>query len=803
MSLFQEVRLALRSTLREKAFTTVVVTTLALSIGATTTVFSVVYQVLWRPLPYPEASQLVRLFQTTTPGAGAGPHKDRIRITLPVWNAWRAEARSFSRIEGFRAESSSLSGTDSDERLKVGRASAGLFPMLGVQPVLGRLWEADLEVPGRDRELVLSHPIWQHLYGGDPSVLGRSVLLNDQVHTIVGVLPDSFLFEPEIDVWKPLALDPKTEQSSALRVVGRLQPHVSPEQARAELVQLALSAEGVPGEKLTGASMEPLHQFWVEQSSSQLEILTGVAGLLLLLGCANLTNLLLARGSARAHEMAVRIALGASRAQLIRLLLIENLVRALLGGAAGLLVALWGRGLMDTFIPSQFVSGPGLEPFVLVTAGLISIATAVLVGLLPALHATRGDGQAALAPVARGSRSASVGVARSVLVVVQLALALVPLVGTGLMLRTVWKLQDVPLGFEPEGVTVGEVFVPVDQYANEEAAVTVARDLLARIEALPGVTAAGFTVNLPFSGEIWRQATNFRVLGDAASSETTAQAGYVPATDGYFKALGIPLKEGRLPSALDTMHSPRVVVVTEAFVRRYLPSRSALGTRIQLNVDGDVEEPREIVGVVGDVPMERLSVAPAGDIYVPLGQDMRRTLGLAVKSQLPTGQLMPLLHQQLRAADSRLRLVRVRPIANIVEDSYARMRVVGELLGAFALLALVLAAVGLYGILAFWVAQQTRELGIRLALGATPSGLLRRVIGQGLRLTGFGLVAGLVGAGLLARALSAMLYGVSTYDPLIFVCAPAMMLLIALAASWLPATAAMRVPPNEALKRDT
>jgi hypothetical protein len=292
-------------------------------------------------------------------------------------------------------------------------------------------------------------------------------------------------------------------------------------------------------------------------------------------------------------------------------------------------------------------------------------------------------------------------------------------------------------------------------------------------------------------------------MGDAAPSETTALAGYVPATDGYFKALGIPLKEGRLPSPLDTLHTPRVVVVTEAFVRRYLPGRSALGTRLQLHTDGNVEEPREIVGVVGDVPMERLSTAPAGDIYVPLGQDMHRTLGLAVKSQLPASQLMPLLHQQLRMADSRLRLVKVRPLSDIVEDSYARMRVVGGLLGAFALLALVLAAVGLHGILALWVAQQTRELGIRIALGATPAGLLRRVIGQGLRLTGFGLVAGLVGAALLARALSAMLYGVSTYDPLIFVCAPAVLMLIALAASWLPASAAMRVPPNEALKRDT
>ncbi len=801
-TLLQEVRLALRSMVREKAFTAVVVATLALAIGATTAVFSVVYQVLWRPLPYPEASQLVRLFQTTTPGAGAGPLRDRTRVSLPVWTAWREGARSLSQVEAFRGESTTLREAHSDERLKVARASAGLLPMLGVQPIRGRLWGAELEVPGRDREVVLSHSLWQRLYGGDSGVVGRSLLLDDQVHTIVGVLPGGFQFEPEIELWKPLAAGSNAELGTTLRVVGRLRPEFTTDQARAELAQLAVNAERVPGEELTGVSLEPLHQLWVEQTSSQLEILTAVAALLLLLGCANLTNLLLARGSSRMHEMAVRIALGASRARLVRLLLIENLVRALLGGAVGVLIALWGRGLMSTLIPPQFVTGPGVEPFILVIASVLSVATAVLVGLLPALHATRGDGQAVLAPVARGARGASMGVARSVLVVVQLALAMVPLVGTGLMLRTVWKLQHVPLGFEPHGVTVGEVFFPQEEYASEAAASAVAQELVARIEALPGVSAVGLTGALPFSGEVWRQTTGFRVVGDTASTETTAQAGYVSATEGYFKALGIPLKEGRYPSALDTAHSPPVVVVSEAFVRRHLPGRSALGTRIQLSVSWGPQQPREIVGVVGDVPMERLTAAPLGDVYVPLSQDMPGTLRLAVKSQLPAGQLAPLLHQQLRAADTQLRMVKVRPIEEIVEDSYARMRVVSGLLGAFAVLALVLAAVGLYGILAFWVAQQTRELGIRLALGATPSGLLRMVVRQGLRLTSLGLLAGLASAALLARALSAMLYGISTYDPLIFVGAPAVLMLTALVASWLPATSATRVAPNEALKKE-
>lgn len=798
--LLQELRLALRSMFREKAFTAVVITTMALSIGATTSVFSIVYQVLWRPLPYPEATRLYRLFQTTTPGAGAGPLRDRARVTRPVWSAWREGARSFSRIEGFLGGRQVLSGTEADDRLTVGRASSGLLPMLGVQPVLGRLWGAGLEVPGRDSEAVLSFSLWQRLYGADPGVLGRSLVLDDRVHTIVGVLPASFQFEPEVEVWKPLALD-ATEKTSALRVFGRLQPGLTPEQGHAELTRLALDTEQVPGVVLTGVSLEPLHQLWVEQSRTQLQVVSAVAALLLLLGCANLANLLLARGSSRLHEMSVRLALGASRGQLVRLLLVESTVRALLGGALGLLVALWGRDLLSTLVPPQLVSGPGVEPFVLVTAAGVSLATAVLVGVLPALHVSRGTGS--LAPMARGTRVTSVGVTRSVLVVVQLSLAMVPLVGAGLMLRTLWKLQDVPLGFEPQGVTVAEVFLPLEKYDGEEAAVSVARELVASIEAIPGVSAVGLTGNLPFSGSVWRQTTRFQVVGEARPGEASPQVGYVPATGGYFRALGIALKEGRLPDASDTASSPRVAVVTEAFARRFFPGRSAVGARLELDVvDSDERKVHEVVGVVGDVPMERLSVVPSGDVYVPLAQDLRHNLSLAVKSSLPAGQLMPLVRERLRATDAGLRMVRVRPLETVVEESYAQSRVVGGLLGAFAVLAVVLAAVGLYGILAFWVAWRTRELGIRSALGATPRRLLRMVVGQGLRLTGVGLAVGLVGAVLVARALAAMLYGVSTYDPLIFLGAPGVLLVTALAASWLPAASAMRVSPNEALKRD-
>ncbi|NRD60849.1 ABC transporter permease, partial [Corallococcus exiguus] len=465
-----------------------------------------------------------------------------------------------------------------------------------------------------------------------------------------------------------------------------------------------------------------------------------------------------------------------------------------------LLLALWGRGLLTLFIPGWFVSGPGLEPSLLGIVAAVSLATAVLVGVLPALHASRGEARAVLAPMARGGRGAtSLGWARSALVVAQLSLALVPLVGAGLMLRTLWKLQAVPLGFEPEHVTVAEVFFPLEQFPDEARASALAQALIARMETLAGVDSAGLTAALPFSGEVWRETAGFHVAGMPPPSGMPPRAGYVPASVGAFRAMGIALKQGRLMDAGDTADHPPVVVVSEAFARRYLPGREPVGVRLQLDRDA---APREVIGVVGDVPMERISVAPSGDLYVPLGQDMRKSLNLAVKSSLPAPQLLALLQEEIRAADPNLRLLNVRPLDRVVEAGSARVRVLGGLLAAFALLGAVLASVGLYGLLAFWVTQRTRELGIRSALGATPRGLLRLVVTQGLRLTGLGLAVGLLGAGLLARALSAMLYGITPHDPLIFVGAPALLFLTALAASWIPAVAATRVSPAEALKQD-
>ncbi|RJS18390.1 permease [Corallococcus sp. H22C18031201] len=802
--LWMEVRRALRSMARERAFTAVVVLTLALTIGATSAVFSVVYPVLWQPLPYPDANQLVRLFQTTTPGAGAGPHKDRTRVTSPVWSAWRERARSVSDIEGLRAEKHVLGGAGLDARLTVGRASAGLLPMLGVLPSRGRLWGADLEVPGRDRELVLTHAAWQRLYGGDPAVLGQHLLLDDVSHTIVGVLPEDFRFEPDVEVWKPLALDLLHEQESVLRVVGRLRPGVSREQAQAELQSLAMDTPHVAGVTMMGISVEPLHALWVEQSRTQLHVASGVALLLLLLGCANLTNLLLARGSTRLRELAVRSALGATRAQLVRQVFVENLLQALFGGALGWLVALWGRGLLQAFIPPQLVTGPDQGPVVLGITTATSLLTALLVGILPALHASRGG--TVLGPRNLGaSGGSSVGWVRSVLVITQLSLAMVPLVGAGLMLRSLWKLQDVPLGFESRQVTVAEVFFPLEKFPDSSRPPVLARELTARLEAVPGVSAAGITSALPFSGEVWRETTGVRVQGTPEPEGARPRVGLLVANAGYFQALGLPLKRGRWMRTTDTADQPPVALISEFFAQRHFAGQEPVGARLLLDTDRDGGPPvaREVIGVVGDVPMVSRTEERSGDVYLPLEQDMRKSLQLAVKSSLPAPALLALMQREVRSTSPELRLLKVRALDEVVADSDARMRVLSGLLGAFAGLGVVLAAVGLYGLLAFWVSQRTRELGIRGALGATPADLLRGVVSQGMGLTSIGLGVGLVAAGALSRALGALLYGVAPHDPLIFVGAPALLLIVALAASWWPARAATRVSPLEALRRDT
>jgi putative ABC transport system permease protein len=796
--LLNDLRLALRMLRRERAFSLVVIATLALALGATTSVFSVVYQVMLRPLPYREPEQLVRLFQSL-------PRRERIGVSLPALETWRARAQSFSGFEALALQDLTLTGEGAADRLMTARVTPGLFSLLGVRPVLGQPFGPEQAVPGRDAVVLLSHALWQTRYGGDPAVLGRTLTLDGQPHTVTGVLPASFPLRADVMVWKPLA--PTAEESSDpdhhfLWVLGRLAPGVPVERARAEMEALAgaLVHDPAYGREATGVRIVPLHAQLVERTREQLWLLAAVGGLVLLVACANVANLLLARASVRVREAAVRAALGASGGQLVRQSLAESGVLALVGGAAGLLVAVWGSELLRTFVPDALVNADGawMQPHVVGVAAGLTLLTCVLFGLVPALLASRADGKGALGD-GRGRGATGRGGLRSALVVAQVALALVPLVGAGLMLRTLAALQEAEPGFDPSGVTVGELLLATDRYPDEARRFTAITSLLQQVRALPGVEEAGAATMVPLRGQ--NGFAPVLLPGEPESAAQTRQpVNFRSVSDAYLSTLRIPLREGRGLTPADGPGAPPVMVVNEAFARRYFPGRSALGGQARLTVEG--EALRTVVGVVGDVRHESLAEEPVPEVYLPMGQAWMRRMVLVVRSSRAPADLVPMLREQVRALDPGLPLMQVESMEAVVARSYERTRVLGALFSALAALGLALAGVGLYGVLAYSVSQRTRELGIRMALGATGGQVQGMVVRQGVQLTLLGVAVGLVGAGFLSRALASLLHGVEAFDALTFTAVPALLTGVALLASWLPARRATRVPPSEALRAE-
>lgn len=797
--LLQDLRFSLRRMRRELAFTLVVVTTLALAIGATTAVFSVVYQVLLRPLPYPEPAQLVRLFQST-------PQRERLGVTYLSLQAWRERTHAFQGLEGLSLTDLTLTGHGPADRIRAGRATTGLLPLLGVTPELGQVFGPETQVSGRDLVVLLSHSLWQRRFGGSRDVVGRTLTFNGQPHTVVGVLPASFRFAPEVDVWKPLAPNLAAGEGPGdifLRAVGRLRPGVSLEQARTELEALAtsLAREAAYAGEAPGVRVLPLHAQTVEGSREQLWLLAGIMALVLLVACANVANLQLARANAREREVSVRAALGAGRARLLQQFFVESVVLALAGGAVGLVLALWGIDLMRALMPPEVLSPQAvrLDAHVLAIAAGLSLLTSLLFGLVPALRAARADGRGALGGLRAGRGATGHGGALAVLVVAQVALALVPLVGAGLMLRTLNALQAVPLGFEPRGVSATDVFLPRDRYPDEARQRLAFSELLERVRAIPGVRSAAVASTVP----LWGRTGLVPVLlpGEPASVEKSRELTHFRAvSEDFFVTLGMALKAGRRLEASDGPGTQPVMVVNEAFAQRYFPGGSALGKQARLSFEG--EPFREVVGVVGNVHHDSLGEEPPAEVYLPMGQFQALRMVLAVRSTQDTAALVPALREQWRAVDADLPLLQVRALEEVVDASLGRTQVMGALLAAMAVLGLGLAGLGLYGVLAYSVSQRTRELGIRVALGATDHQVLWLVVGRGVRLATVGVVLGLGGAVVLARGLSSMLYGVETLDWVTFTAVPLLLGAVALLASWLPARRALRVPPHEALRAD-
>ncbi|CAN5880254.1 ABC transporter permease [soil metagenome] len=809
-TLLQDIRYAARRLLKSPGFTLVAVLTLALGIGANSAIFSVVNAVLLRSLPFAEPEQLV-VFGTTKrgeePRAGS--------MSPPDYMSLREHNRSFSDVSAFSYGGATLTGMDEPERIEAAWVSAGFFELFGAAPVLGRTIAPEEVQPGNTTVAVLSYAMWQQPFGGDPDVIGRTITLNGVTRTIIGVAPRGFDFPQKRALWVPLTHNEFFSSETAvnrraqyLNVAGRLRPGVSVEQAAAEVRSLAAQLEQQFPETNTNVTLAtlPLHEVMVGEVRTPLLVLLGAVGLVLLIACANVANLLLARAAAREGEIAVRAALGAGRGRLVRQLLTESVLLGLIGGALGLLLAYWGTTLLSALrlegIPR--LDEIGLDGAVVGFTLVVALLTGAIFGLIPALQATRTDLTSTLREGGRGALGGVRGShARSMLVVSEMALAVMLLIGAGLLIRSFLQLQQVDPGFRTEQALAFDLELPSQSYSEGPQQAEFFRALIERLQPLPGVQAVSAVNILPMAND--RFIINFDVEGrDEAPPGERPVLEVRVATPDYFRTMGIPLRRGRAFGDADRADAPPVVVINEMAARRYFPDEDAIGQRIRLGwgPGDDRFAGGEVVGVVADVRQVGPSEDYVPEIYLPYTQVPVSDMSVIVRTAGDPLALAGVLRSQVRELDPNLPLSNLRTLDQLVAQSVAQPRFYMLLLTVFAAVALALAAIGIFGVMSYSVAQRTREIGIRVALGAEPQRVLQLVVGRALRLALLGVAVGLLGALALTRLLESLLFGVSTTDPLTFVAVAVLLAAVALLASYLPARRASGVDPIVALRAE-
>ncbi|QSQ17730.1 ABC transporter permease [Myxococcus landrumensis] len=812
----QDLRLALRMLSRSPVFTVVAVLTLALGIAANTAIFSVINAVLLSPLPFPAQDHLVMAWSRTP--------------TMPRWSVapanfldWRAQGEVFEGLAAFSQVNVSLSGDDLPERLRGASVSANYFQVLGVGAALGATFQPVAGETGPRHVVVLSHDLWKRRFGSDPGIIGRAIRLDERSHEVVGVMPERFTL-PDIgprkttpteppELWIPAPLHDipqlgpdasldlsQSRDTSYLRVLGRLKPGVTLERASAAMSAIARRLEQeYPASNLhSGVTLVPLREQIVGDVRPVLWVLLAAVGLVMAIACANVANLFLVRASARRQEMAVRAALGAGRGRMMRQLLTESLVLALLAGVLGVFLAAWGLDGLMSLVPAELprLDEVRVDGRVLAFALCVSLATGVLFGLLPALQASRPDLNAVLRQTG-GGKLAGGQRSRDALVVGEVALALVLLIGAGLLLRTLWRLQDVDPGFREESVLTWSLSLPGNKYPDEARQGAFFQQVAERVASLPGVRSAGAATDLPLGGaNIW---FDVEVEGRAPpTAEESANVGFQVVTSGYFQSMGIPVRRGREVTALDTREAQPVVVLNESAARRFFPTGEAVGQRLRL---GDSSTPwLTVVGVVGDTRYDGPDKDARPEAYVPALQRSLFFMSFAVRTDLEPLALAGSVRSAVASLDKDLPLSALRTMEQRVEAATARPRFVSLLVAVFALVSLLLASVGLSGVMAYTARQRTREIGIRMALGARPADVLRMVLGQGMRLALAGVALGLLGAWALTRVLSSQLFGVSATDPAVFGSLAVLVAGVALLATWLPAYRATLVDPQVALR---
>lgn len=810
-TLWQDIQYGIRMLSKKPGFTAVAVFTLALGIGANTTIFSILDAVLLRPLPFPEPQRLVTLWGTDSRNGEF--HRT---ISYPDFADFRDQNRSLEDVAVFSDETFTLTGTGEPTQLHGGIVSASLLSVLHVTPELGNAFTPADDQPGK-RVVLLGHALWKAKYGGDTGILGQTVTLNERLYTVVGVMPPTFQFPLDaapIDLWTTMAVEmvssdgekPITSErgSHFLNGIARLKTGVTVAQANADAaaVSAALEKQYPDDDGHLGLALQPAAEALVGDVRQSLLLLFGAVGFVLLIACANVANLLLARGASREREMAVRAALGAASSRLIRQLLTESLILSLTGGIAGLLIALWATSYVSTLPALQIprMAQARLDWAALLFMSGVSVITGIVFGLAPALHSARAQLASSLKEGGRAATgSTSQNRLRRLLVIGEVSLALVLLIGATLMAESLMNLWRVPPGFDPKGVVAFDVNLPSTRYGKPEQSAAFYRALLERVRATPGVKEASGIFPLPMSDS--RIRTTFVIEGRPVTKSEEPRTQFRAVGLDYFATMKIPLLAGREFTTHDDAHGRPVVIINEALAKKFFPGENPIGKRIRPDAASSGEPPmREIVAVVGNVKHRSLAEAPDPESYMPYEQVPIGDMTIVVRAAGNPLDLLPAMQQEVKGIDPEVPLYRARTLESYISDSMAQRRFTGVLTGTFAGVGLLLAVVGLYGVMSNLVAQRTHEIGVRLAVGAARRDILRMVLTHGIWLSGIGMALGTAGALGISRALASQLFGVTATDVWTYAMVVATLGLVAAAACYFPARRATRVDPMVALR---
>lgn len=815
--MYNDLRYALRMLGKNAGFTAVAVLTLALGIGANTAIFSVVSAVLLRPLPLKDPDRLIQLARRYVSKGGADFYWNT-GISVPLSAYWIKENRVFEHMAGydFAGPGFNLAGGSEPERLRGIRVTANFFRLVGVNPVLGRNFLPEEDYPGAERVVILSHELWKQRFGANRDLLGKPLTLSGETYTVIGVMPTFFQFSEQADLWTLLRGVPNSQDlANQLSVVGRLKPDISIESARLEMDRVARQArQEYPNwvGKYETVGLIPLREQLVGEVEPALQLLLGSVGLVLLIACANVANLLLARATARKREMGVRMALGASRLRLIRQLLTESALLSLMGGALGLLLGAWGLEVLLAIDPGNIprLGEIGINGRVLGFTLAISLLTGIIFGLAPAFEASKSDLNEALQ---EGTSRTTVGLrrrrARNLLVVSEISLALVLLIGATLLMESFRRLRSVKPGLDPGHVLTLAMSVTESKYATTPQVANFYRQALQRIEALPGVETAAAVSGLPLDEAMsW----SFNINGPWSVTRPSGAGQWRAITPSYFKVMRIPLVQGRYFTEGDAENTSPVVIINETLARQHWPNEDPIGQHLTIAMGPErVDAPRQIVGIVGDVllRLDKPKVSP--EVFVPCAQVPSKMMvfmnqiqppNWVVRTDLDPLSLGEAVKREIQKVDRQQPVFNIRSMEQVVSTLIAPQNFNTLLMGVFAAIALLLASVGIYGVMSYSVQQRTHEIGIRIALGAQKDDVIRLVVRQGMLLALVGVAIGLAASLALTRVLSSLLYGVSARNPIIYAGVSILLVAVALLASYIPARWATKVDPMVALRHE-